>query len=78
MVGLGFRTWRWQYTLRPLKHVPLRNLFPMVCIGYFGNNVFPFRAGELLRSYVLKKEEGRRHLVQHRHGDRGARHRRAW
>ena len=58
MVGLGFRTWRWQYTLRPLKHVPLPNLFPMVCIGYFGNNVFPFRAGELLRSYVLKKEEG--------------------
>lgn len=57
-VGLGFRTWRWQYTLRPLKHVPLLNLFPMVCIGYFGNNVFPFRAGELLRSYVLKKEEG--------------------
>lgn len=58
LVGLWFRTWRWQYTLRPLKHVGLVNLFPMVCIGYFGNNVFPFRAGELLRSYVLKKEEG--------------------
>ena len=56
-IGLWFRTWRWQYTLRPLKHVALVNLFPMVCIGYFGNNVFPFRAGELLRSYVLKKEE---------------------
>ena len=29
-----------------------------MCIGYFGNNVFPFRAGELLRSYVLKKQTG--------------------
>ena len=34
-----------------------RSSFPMVCIGYFGNNVFPFRAGELLRSYVLKQAE---------------------
>jgi len=57
MVGLWFRTWRWQYTLRPLKWVPLVALFPMVCIGYFGNNVFPFRAGEVLRSYVLKRKE---------------------
>lgn len=58
LLGLWLRTWRWQYTLRPLKHIGLAPLFPMVCIGYFGNNVFPFRAGELLRSYVLKKEEG--------------------
>ncbi len=57
-VGLWVRTWRWQYTLRPLKHVPLKTLFPDVCIGYFGNNVFPFRAGELLRSYVLKQQTG--------------------
>ncbi len=57
MVGLWLRTWRWQYTLRPLKLVPLVRLFPIVCIGYFGNNVFPFRAGELLRSYVLKQTE---------------------
>ncbi|MCB9114458.1 MAG: flippase-like domain-containing protein [Caldilineaceae bacterium] len=57
IIGLWVRTWRWQYTLRPVKLVPVVTLFPMVCIGYFGNNVFPFRAGELLRSYVLKKRE---------------------
>ena len=57
LIGLWFRTWRWQYTLRPLKLVALVTLFPMVCIGYFGNNVFPFRAGEVLRSYVLKRKE---------------------
>jgi uncharacterized protein (TIRG00374 family) len=57
-VGLWARTWRWHYMLRPLKPVPLVRLFPLVCIGYFGNNVYPFRAGELIRSYVLKRTEG--------------------
>jgi len=56
-VGLWARTWRWHYTLRPLKSIPLPRLFPLVCIGYFGNNVYPFRAGELIRSFVLKRTE---------------------
>jgi uncharacterized protein (TIRG00374 family) len=29
-----------------------------VVIGYMGNNVYPARAGELLRSYMLKRKEG--------------------
>ena len=77
IVGLWVRTWRWQYTLRPVKLVPVVTLFPMVCIGYFGNNVFPFRAGELLRSYVLKKQRRYRHLVQPGHGDYRTSYRRA-
>src|SRR5258708_19565899 len=52
------RTWRWPYLLRPLKEVPLRKLFPIVVIGYMGNNVYPFRAGEVIRAYVLKRNEG--------------------
>ena len=54
-VGLWARAWRWHYTLRHLKPVPVASLYPLVCIGYFGNNVYPFRAGEVLRSYVLKR-----------------------
>lgn len=56
-VGLWARSWRWHYTLRHLKAVPLVRLFPLICIGYFGNNVYPFRAGEVIRSYVLKQQE---------------------
>jgi hypothetical protein len=56
-LGLWARTWRWHYMLRHIKPVPLNRLFPLVCIGYFGNNVYPFRAGEVLRSYVLKRKE---------------------
>jgi len=52
------RTWRWHYMLRPLKAIRLTRLFPVVCIGYMGNNVYPARAGELIRAYVLKHKEG--------------------
>lgn len=55
--GLWVRSWRWHYTLREIKSVPTYRLFPLVCIGYFGNNIYPFRAGELLRSVVLKGTE---------------------
>jgi len=51
------RTWRWDYLLRPLKRIPIKRLFPVVVIGYMGNNIFPFRIGELLRAYVLKRNE---------------------
>lgn len=52
------RTWRWHSMLRHLKAIPTRQLFPVVVIGYMGNNVYPARAGELLRSYVLRRKEG--------------------
>lgn len=57
-VAVWARTWRWDYMLRPVKHISLRRLFPVVVIGYMGNNIYPFRAGEVLRSYVLRRREG--------------------
>jgi len=57
-VAVWARTWRWHYLLRPLKPVPLTKLWPVVVIGYMGNNVYPFRAGEVIRAYVLKQKEG--------------------
>jgi uncharacterized protein (TIRG00374 family) len=57
-VALWLRTWRWHYLLRPVKVVPLLRLFPLVCIGYFGNNVYPARIGEVLRAFGLRQTEG--------------------
>ena len=51
------RTWRWGYLLNPIKKVSARTLFPIIFIGYMGNNVFPLRLGEVLRSVVLKRHE---------------------
>jgi hypothetical protein len=57
-VGVWVRTWRWHYLLRPLKAISTGSLFPIVTIGYAANNIFPARAGEVLRAIVLKRHEG--------------------
>ncbi len=57
-MGVWARAWRWHYLLRKIKPVPTRVMFPIVAIGYMGNNIYPARAGELLRAVVLKKREG--------------------
>jgi uncharacterized protein (TIRG00374 family) len=51
------RAWRWHYLLRPVKSIPTRVMFPIVAIGYMGNNIYPARAGEVLRAVVLKRRE---------------------
>jgi uncharacterized protein (TIRG00374 family) len=53
-VAVWARTWRWHYLLRPVKVIPLVRLFPIVCIGYFGNNVYPARLGEVFRAIALR------------------------
>jgi uncharacterized protein (TIRG00374 family) len=52
------RAWRWHYLLRPLKAVSTKTMFPIVAIGYMGNNIYPARIGELLRAFVLRQREG--------------------
>jgi uncharacterized protein (TIRG00374 family) len=56
-IAVWARAWRWHYLLKPLKSIPTTKLFPTVAIGYFGNNILPARAGEVLRAVVLKKDE---------------------
>ena len=56
-VGVWVRAWRWHYLLRPIKPVSTKTMFPIVAIGYMGNNIYPARAGELLRAVVLKRRE---------------------
>jgi uncharacterized protein (TIRG00374 family) len=58
-IGVAVRAWRLHYLMRPIKKVPIRTLFPIVCIAYMGNNIYPARAGELLiRPYLIRKKEG--------------------
>jgi len=56
-IGLWVRAWRWHYLLRPVKPISTRKMFPIVAMGYAGNNIFPARAGEVLRAVVLKNKE---------------------
>ncbi len=57
-VGVWVRAWRWHYLLKPIKEIPTRLMFPITTIGYMGNNVYPARAGEVLRAVILKRKEG--------------------
>ena len=57
-LGVWVRSWRWHYLLRPLKKIPTKTMFPIVTIGYMGNNIYPARAGEVLRAVVLNNREG--------------------
>jgi uncharacterized protein (TIRG00374 family) len=56
-LGVWVRSWRWHYMLRPLKKIPTKTMFPIVTIGYMGNNIYPARAGEVLRAVILKQRE---------------------
>ena len=57
-VGVWVRAWRWHYLLGPIKKIPTQTMFPITTIGYMGNNIYPARAGEVLRAVILKRKEG--------------------
>ncbi len=57
-VAVWARAWRWHYLLKPIKSIKTRVMFPITCIGYMGNNIYPARAGEVLRAVILKRKEG--------------------
>lgn len=54
-VAVTVIAWRWQFLLRAVHHVALWPLMRIVAIGYMGNNVYPLRAGEALRVYLLRR-----------------------
>jgi uncharacterized protein (TIRG00374 family) len=57
-VAVWIRAWRWHYLLGPVKKISTKTMFPITVIGYMGNNVYPARAGEVLRAVLLKRKEG--------------------
>jgi uncharacterized protein (TIRG00374 family) len=56
-VCVWVRAWRWHYLLGPIKKISTRDMFPITTIGYMGNNIYPARAGEVLRAVILKRKE---------------------
>ncbi len=56
-LGVWMRAVRWRVLLRSIKPISSGALFRTVSIGYMANDVLPFRAGELVRAYVLGAQE---------------------
>ncbi len=58
MLSHFFRTWRWDYLLRPVKpRLRFRHLWSALCVGYMLNNILP-KVGEVVRPLAIGKMEG--------------------
>ena len=54
-ITVFFRSLRWNILLGGDRN--LHSLFKIQMIGYFGNNILPFRAGEILKSYLIGEKD---------------------
>lgn len=56
VTGAGFYLWqaiRWQTLLHPVERIGFWEAARAIYVGLFANEVLPFRAGEVLRCYLL-------------------------
>ncbi len=51
-----FRTFRWQYLLLPIGHVPFSPALRATIIGFGANAMLPGRVGEVVRPYLLARK----------------------
>jgi uncharacterized membrane protein YbhN (UPF0104 family) len=47
--------WRWKTLLRPVSKIPFLQSLIAIYVGLFTNEVFPLRAGELVRCFLLSQ-----------------------
>jgi len=52
------RAYRWEKLMKPVKPVPASQLLRPMVIGFFANNVLPFRMGEIVRAHVAGQKLG--------------------
>jgi uncharacterized protein (TIRG00374 family) len=52
------RALRWSILMRPVKRIPTRRFLPPLCVGFMVNFLFPARAGEVVRAFLIGRAEG--------------------
>lgn len=57
MLSIVLRSLRWGQLLEPVRRVGRRQLFSALMIGYMGNSFLPAHLGELLRAYIIGRNE---------------------
>lgn len=58
MLTYVFRAWRWQLLLAPIGQARFRTAFRTTVIGFTATFLLPARVGEVLRPYLLARQEG--------------------
>jgi uncharacterized protein (TIRG00374 family) len=54
-VGVWLRAARWRLLVAPFADIPTSRLFRVIVIGFAVNNLLPFRLGELVRTFLLRR-----------------------
>ena len=57
-LSIWVRALRWRHLIENVATIDRGPLFRATAIGFMVNNVFPFRAGEVLRPWYLSRETG--------------------
>jgi glycosyltransferase 2 family protein len=58
ILTMVLRALRWQYLLAPIGHARFSAAFRTTTIGFAASAVLPARAGEVIRPYLLARQEG--------------------
>src|SRR5688500_605490 len=58
VLTMVWRALRWQYLLEPIGHTKFGPAFRTTTIGFAASAVLPARAGEVIRPYLLARQEG--------------------
>ncbi len=58
ILTMVLRALRWQYLLEPIGHARFGPAFRTTTIGFAASAVLPARAGEVIRPYLLARQEG--------------------
>lgn len=51
------RSVRWSIILSPIKNIKARKIFSIIAISFMANNLFPFRAGDIIRAILIGDRE---------------------
>lgn len=58
VLAMWLRALRWRHFTDAVQPMPAGALFRATSVGFMANNLFPLRAGELVRAWVLARETG--------------------
>ena len=55
--SVWIRAIRWRILISKVGNVSTNDLYKVTMVGFMGNNILPFKMGELLRAYVISKKQ---------------------
>lgn len=55
--SVWIRAIRWRILISKVGNVSTKDLYKVTMVGYMGNNILPFKMGELLRAYAISRKQ---------------------